>query len=107
MCKWGRLGSKQRENALVEAYDALNTLHNALQLTPEIRPAVQSFHGRPFRVTNAWRYIEALQALIQDDRVKSIAQKTLIGSVDLFSDNTDLHEAVHLQPVLRQLYMGS
>ena len=98
---------QQRENALVEAYDALNTLHNALQLTPEIRPAVQSFHGRPFRVTNAWRYIEALQALIQDDRVKSIAQKTLIGSVDLFSDNTDLHEAVHLQPVLRQLYMGS
>jgi len=98
---------QQREEALVEPYDVLNTLHNGLQLTPSIWPAVQPFHGRPFRVTNAWRYIEALQSLIQDERVKCIAQNILIGSIDLFSDNTDLCERAHLQPVLRQLYGAS
>lgn len=95
---------QKREDALVEAYAILNRMHNALGLTQAIAPAVQPFHGRPFRVTNAWRYIEALQPLIQDERVKSIAQKTLIGSIDVFSDSTDLHEATHLRPALRQLY---
>jgi hypothetical protein len=95
----------QREEALVEAYDVLNRMHNALQLTPNIQPAVQPFHGRPFRVTNAWRYIEAMQPLVQDERVKLIAQKTLVGSIDLFSESTDLHEATHLRPLLRQFYI--
>jgi hypothetical protein len=96
---------QQREEALIEAYDVLNRMHNALQLTPNIQPAVQPFHGRPFRVTNAWRYIEALQPLVQDERVKLIAQKTLVGSIDLFSESTDLHEATHLRPLLRQFYI--
>jgi hypothetical protein len=95
---------QQREEALVDAYEVLNQMHNALQLTPVISPAVESFHGRPFRVTNSWRMVEALQPLIEDERVKLIAQNTLIGSIDLYSDNTDFHEAAHLRPVLRQLY---
>lgn len=98
---------QQREEALVEAYEILNRMHNALGLTPEIRPAVQPFHGRPFRVTNAWRYIEALQPLIRDERVKAIVQNAVIGSIDLISDSTDVHEATHLRPVLRQLYTRS
>ena len=98
---------QQREEALVEAYKVLNQMHNALQLTPVISPAVQPFHGRPFRVTNAWRYTEALQPLIQDKRMKMIAQKSPIGSIDLYSDNTDFHEAAHLRPVLRRLYGDS
>jgi hypothetical protein len=98
---------QQREEALVEAYEILNQMHNALDLTPAIQPAVEPFHGRPFRVTNAWRYIEALSPLIEDERVKVIARSRLIGSIDQYSDNTDLHEAVHLRPVLRQLYSSS
>jgi hypothetical protein len=95
---------QQREAALVDAYEVLNEMHNALGLTPVIQPAVEQFHGRPFRVTNAWRYSEALFALIQDEQVKAIAQKPLIGSIDQYSDNTDLRERSRYQAVLRQLY---
>ena len=87
-----------------EAYEKLNDLHIALDLTAPIHPAIQPFHGRGFKVCNAWRYIEALGAEIRDPEVKSIAEQSLIGSVDRFSDNTDMREAVELRKTIANLY---
>lgn len=95
---------RQREEHLVEAYTLLNTMHNALHITPNISPAVSDFHGRPFIVSNGWRYSEALRDVIMDDAVKVIAQRTQIGSIDQFSDNTDMREGVHLRPKITELY---
>ena len=95
---------RQREAALVEAYTILNTMHNALNLTPHISPAVSDFHGRPFMVSNGWRYSEALRDAITDDAVQAIAQTTQIGNIDQFTDNTDMREAVHLRPKIAGLY---
>ncbi len=95
---------RDRERHLCAAYALLNRRHNALQLTPEIAPAVAPFHERGFLVSNAWRYCEALADSITDKAVKQIAAKWLIGSIDQFSDNTDLREAAR-QDIAR-LYGG-
>ena len=65
---------------------------------------MQDFHGRGFLVSNAWRYIEALVAEIKDPEVKAIAEQSLIGSIDQFSDSTDLREAAKLRGKIAGLF---
>ena len=95
---------RDRQRELCAAFEVLNRLHNALRLTAPVQPAVQEFHGRGFLVSNAWRYIKPLLAEIRDPEVKAIAAASLIGSIDQFSDNTDLREAVKLRAKLAGLY---
>lgn len=96
---------QERQNHLCAAFELLNRQHNALRLTAPVQPAIQEFHGRGFRVSNAWRYIEPLLAEIRDLEVNAIAAKSLIGSIDQFSDNTDLREAVNLRDKIANLYL--
>ena len=96
---WG-----ERQERLCAAYEALNRLHNASKLTALLAPALQVFHGRGFRVSNSWRYVEALVPLIDDREVKAICRRKLIGSIDQFSDSTDLREAVELRGAVAGLY---
>ena len=95
---------RERERHLCAAYSALNAMHNALNLTEAISPAVAAFHGRGFMVSHAWRYSEALRAAISDEELKAIAARSLIGSIDQFSDNTDMREAVGLRARVAGLY---
>ena len=95
---------RERQRHLCAAYAALNAMHNALRLTAPIQPALLEFHGRGFRVSQAWRYVEALTARIDEAAVKAIASQTLMGSIDLFSDNTDLRESLHLRENIAALY---
>jgi hypothetical protein len=95
---------REREHHLSSAYEALARLHNQLQLTAEIPDKVSPFHGRPFQVIHAWRFVEALIARISDPVVRQIAETTLIGGIDHYSDNTDLLEEARLRPVLKRLY---
>lgn len=95
---------QEREAHLIEAYTILNRMHNILDLTPTISPAVSDFHGRPFIVSNAWRYSEALRDVIMDNAVSAIANRTQIGNIDQFSDSTDMREAVSLRPKIASLY---
>ena len=95
---------RERERQLCNAYAVLNRLHNESDLTAPVGPAAQEFHERGFMVSNAWRYIEPLLAGIKDSEVKSVAERSLIGSIDLFSDNTDLREAARLRGRIANLY---
>lgn len=95
---------RQREAQLCKACEILNALHSSSGLTPPIEPAMQEFHGRGFKVSNAWRYVERLLAVIQAPQVQAIAESSLIGGIDLFSDNTDLREAAHLRERIAMLY---
>jgi hypothetical protein len=49
-------------------------------------------------------FADALLAAIDDAAIRRIAERPPIGSVDLFSDNTDLLENPCWRPVLRSLY---
>ncbi|MCY4465529.1 MAG: DUF4037 domain-containing protein [Chloroflexi bacterium] len=99
-------GYRERERHLCAAWKVLNRLHNKLQLTKRIAPAVQEFHGRGFLVSDAWRYTEALVDRISCADLQQLAARSLIGGIDQFSDNTDLREAVHLRATIADLYAG-
>ena len=95
---------REREARLCAAYDVLNRLHNASGLTAPIAPAVQHFHGRGFRVSGAWRYCDALLALVDDPNVKAIGDRTLIGNIDQFSESADLRESADYRGWIAGLY---
>ncbi|MCY4536786.1 MAG: DUF4037 domain-containing protein [Chloroflexi bacterium] len=95
---------EDRQEALCGAYESLNRQHNALGLTEAIEPALLPFHSRGFQVSAAWRYCAALIERIGDDQLRTAAAQAPIGSIDQFSDNTDLREAAHLRRKIAALY---
>ena len=91
----------EREKHLVPAYEIVAAKHNALNITEPLNTKVSYFYERPFRVIGGERFANALRARIADPAVKRIADRWLIGSVDQFSDSTDLHNDAQ---ALRFLY---
>ena len=94
----------EREGHLVPAYELLGRMHNQLALTEPMPENVRDFLGRPFRVMALHGFSDRLLEQIHDPAVKRLASKPLIGSLDLFSDNTDLLESPHFRPQLRRLF---
>ncbi len=93
-----------RETALVEAYEKLAAMHNSLSLTAPLPATVGPFHGRPFRVIDAEAFANALIQQVSDSQMKRIAAKGLIGSIDQWSDNTDLRSNLRWRDALCKLY---
>ncbi len=93
-----------REQHLCAAYEHLARMHNALDLTEPISETVASFHGRPFNVISGGEISAKIAAQITDPAVRQLAQQRMIGSVDQFSDSTDLLEDVSQRPALKKLY---
>ncbi len=94
----------QREAYLTPAYEHVAAMHNALGVTEPLPTAVCNFFGRPFRVIALHGFSSALLAQIADPEVRRIAARPLIGSLDLFSDNTDLLSSPQWRAALRRLY---
>jgi len=97
-------GWREREKPLSEAYQTVAEMHNALTITGPVPATVSLFHERPYRVIHGEKFAEAIRERIEDAEVRRIADKTWIGSIDQFSDSTDLREATQLRSVLKQLY---
>jgi hypothetical protein len=103
----GALGSgtwQEREARLVPAYEYIAARQNALGLAEPRPEKTRSFFDRPFRVIALNGFAEALKERIHDPEVKRIAARPLIGSLDLFSDNTDLLSNPLWRKKLRRLY---
>jgi len=77
-------------------------IHNGLGITAALPTKVSNFWGRPFKVIHAEQFASAIKAQIQDMVVKSIPVD--IGSIDQFSDSTDLVEHTELRGRLKVLY---
>ena len=76
-----------REEALVEAYEAVARRHNALAITEEVEPSVRLFYTRPFRVLSSRRFVDACLAQVEDEWLRSLP---LTGAIDQWSDSTDV-----------------
>ena len=76
-----------REEGLIDAYEAVARRHNALRVTDPVEPTARPFHARPFRVIGAERFVDACLARVADERLGTLP---LIGSVDQWSDSTDV-----------------
>lgn len=93
----------EREEALISAYEHLARRHNALGLTEPLPPEARPFFDRPFRVIEGERFARALCAKIVDPAVRALLEAPLIGSIDQWSDSTDL-KAPALRRNVRSLY---
>jgi hypothetical protein len=93
-----------RESHLVVAYEGVAVMHNALALTEPLPTRPAQFFGRPFRVIALHGFADALLKQIQEPAVRRIAERAPIGSVDQFSDSTDLLSNPGWRPILRGLY---
>jgi hypothetical protein len=93
-----------RQERLVVAYEHLARMHNALGVTEPLADTVSPFFGRPFLVIWGERYAGAIVKRIQDPVVQRIARRQLIGSIDQFSDSTDLLSEPSWRSTLRALY---
>ena len=92
---------QMRQKHLIPAYEFIARKHNALGLTKPLPDTTLEFFGRPFQVIALHGFAGALLAEISDP---AIAALPLIGSVDQWSDNTDLLENNDLRSRIAGMY---
>lgn len=93
---------RQREKALSEAYAVVAKKHNKLAITAPLPEKTSSYFERPYQVIHADRISSAIAAQINDPAVKKIVP--LIGSVDQFTDSTDIVSDPGLWRSLTRIY---
>jgi hypothetical protein len=93
----------EREAALCDAYRLAAEFQNASGLVEPLASEPTPFWGRPFRVIHGDRFATALCARIADPAVRRLTTGSLIGSLDLFGDSTDLGHP-RWRRRLRELY---
>ena len=79
-------------------------MHNALELTPPAPCEPMRWWERPFTVSRAGAIVGALRKEIRDPSVRVIADRWMIGSIDLFNDNHMLDDDPKQRPLLLTLY---
>jgi hypothetical protein len=95
---------QERDNYLSAAYSMVAEMHNDLGITPSLPTAVTRFFGRPFTVIKGDNYKAAILDSIKDPQITSLLKRSPIGSIDVFSDNSDLLEDPAFRPAIRILY---
>jgi hypothetical protein len=88
----------------VPAYEHIAIMHNALGITEPMPTAVTSFFDRPFQVIALHGFAEALLNEVTEPAMKRIAQRPCIGSIDQFSDNTDVLSDTNVRLKLKLFY---
>ena len=81
---------KTREKYLTQAYVHIAKIHNSLKITKHLKTKVDYFHNRPFLVIKGELFASEIKKQIKNSTVKSI--KLDIGSINQFSDSTDVFE---------------
>jgi hypothetical protein len=95
---------QERQVPLARAYEVVAARHNRMGLTEPLQEKASYFFERPFLVINGENFANVLRAKISDPAVKTLSGRRLIGSIDQFSDSTDMLEDTGWRKVLRQLY---
>jgi len=93
---------KMREKWLSNAYSLIAHQHNALRITKPLPIKASSYYGRPYLVIHGDTFANAIKKEIKDPQVKRI--KTLVGSIDQFTDSTDVTVNLSLAKQLAVAY---
>ena len=95
---------QEREAGLCTAFEIIAEMHSSLGITEPVVSTVSEFWGRPFKVIWGEKIAQAIIKHIEDPEIVTLTKRSLIGSIDIFSDNTDLLEDPSLRPILKTLY---
>ncbi|CEJ93191.1 hypothetical protein VHEMI08800 [[Torrubiella] hemipterigena] len=80
-----------RQDALVQCYDVVTKiLVKELGLEGKVPATSVPFHDRPWLIMPSEQLVEAIVQLIQDPDVLRIAERTMVGSIIQWTDNTDM-----------------
>jgi hypothetical protein len=93
---------KAREKKLAQAYSIVARQHNALKITRALPTEATKYYGRPYLVIHADTFAHSINEAIKDPEVKSITPN--IGSIDQFTDSTDVIQQLHVCRRLRMVY---
>jgi hypothetical protein len=93
-----------RQEGLARAYELTAARHNRLKITPPMREKRMYFFDRPFLVIGGEDFAKALCTGITDPVVREWTSERLIGSIDQFSDSTDLISDSRWRERLKRLY---
>jgi hypothetical protein len=96
---------QERQEQIGAALEYVAARHNQLGLTETLPEKTTPFFGRPFRVIWGEKFSRALCARVTDPAVRRLARLPLIGSIDQFSDNTDLLSEPRWRLALRNLWL--
>jgi hypothetical protein len=89
---------EQCQVPLCAAYEYAAEMYNRLGITEPLSTKVSHFFERPFLVSQAARFVEAIRARITDAEVLALPEH--LGSVDQFTDSTDaLNQLARIQRV--------
>src|SRR4051794_24859797 len=91
----------EREAALGTALQTAAERHNAVGVTREVDPSIRPYHGRPFRVLGADRFVQACLERVDDPGLRALP---LVGSFDQLLDSTDATSAGRTFRPLSRLY---
>ena len=94
---------KTRQKWLSQAYSVMARRHNALEITKPLSTKITNYYSRPYSVIFAERFAHAIKQAINEPRVKKI--ETDIGSIDQFTDSTDVIEDLALIKKLGAAYL--
>jgi hypothetical protein len=92
---------KQREQWLAKAYAVVAKKHNSLHITKSLPTKVSKYYTRPYLVIHAEDFAAAVRAKIKDAEIKKLK---LIGSVDQFTDSTNVSVDLKLCRKLEGVY---
>lgn len=93
---------KTRERKLAQAYSIVAKKHNALRITKPLPTDVTRYYGRPYLVIHGDEFANAIKKAIKDRKIKRLI--TDVGSIDQFTDSTDVLEDLSLGRRLRVVY---
>lgn len=93
---------KAREMKLAQAYSIVASQHNALRITKPLPTRATKYFGRPYLVIHGDTFASSIREAIRDPKVKSIT--TNAGSIDQFTDSTDVVEQLHVGRRLGVVY---
>jgi len=93
---------KTRDRAIAKAYSVVAQQHNALKITKPLATNTTNYYSRPYSVIHGDRFAEAIKQAIKDPQIKRI--KTDVGSIDQFTDSTNVVEDLALCKKLRAVY---
>jgi len=93
---------REREKLLGEATMHLGRMHNELGITKSIEPRLSRFWDRPYLVAHSGRFVEAIHAAIESNEIRKLPPH--VGSVDQFTDSTDIQDSVERVKRLTVLY---
>ncbi len=98
-------GSWQERRSICAGFRISCRAAQQLGLTEPLPEKTTLFFGRPFRVIWGEKFSHAICARITDPVVRRLTRFPLIGSIDQFSDNTDLLSDPRWRLALRNLWL--